>query len=299
MRILLFLSFLVIASCASNKDGSKPLPKEVKGISNSDFIPKKEKVYNRRADAVKVEDKEIISKNILVSESLDKGQLFEDFKVESKIDELARTCYEKEFKEAREQIRLLEEEYRSNVIFWNQVATCFMLEKDYRKALLFYNKALEFNASYAPVLNNIGVMYEKQGEDERALISYQKASSSNKYARTPKYNMAMLYLKYGLYNKSKDILAGLKRINSKDSQILNALAVSELMSGDVNSALNNYKSVDSDLLEKPAYGINYAYALFLDGKKDKAIDAFEDVDIEKNDSNYSYYLRVKSLIGVR
>jgi tetratricopeptide (TPR) repeat protein len=299
MRILLILLVLVAVSCASNKDGSKPLPKEVSDISNSDFVPKKEKVYNRRADTVKVEDKEIISKNILVSESLDKGRLFEDFKVESKIDELARTCYEKEFKDAREQIRILEEEYRSNVIFWNQVATCFMLEKDYRKALLFYNKALEFNTNYAPVLNNIGVMYERQGEDERALISYEKASKNNKYARTPKYNMAMLYLKYGLYNKSKNILSGLKRINSKDSQVLNALAVSELMSGDVKSALSNYSLVDPELLEEPAYGVNYAYALFVDGKKEKAHDAFEDVDIEKNDSNYSYYLRVKSLIGVR
>lgn len=295
---LISLTSLFLLGCATSSNEMK-VPSEVKDIKNTDFSPAKEVKYVKSQDAIKV-SKDIASKpNILKLESLDRSKLYEDFIKESPLDKLAQSCYEKEFKDAKEQIQELEERYRSNIIFWNQVATCFMLEKEYRKALLFYNKALEFDPSYAPVLNNIGVMYENQNEDEKALISYQRAIKADKYARTPKLNAALIYLKYSLYSKAQSILAGLKQLDSKDDEVLNGYAVSLLMDGNTQGALSVYKSIDKDKFEIPNYGLNYAMALNIANSKKESVEIFEDIDIDKDDLSYNYYLKVKSILGVR
>lgn len=296
--VSVILASLFLIGCASTTI-EKSIPAEVKDIKNSDFSPAKEVKYVKSQDSISL-PKDVSKKaNILKLESLDRSKLYEDFNSETPLDKLAQTCYENEFKDAKEQIQSLEEKYRSNIIFWNQVATCFMLEKEYRKALLFYNKALEFNPSYAPVLNNIGVMYENQNEDEKALLSYQKAIKADKYARTPKLNAALIYLKYSLYSKAQDILSGLKKLDSSDNEVLNAYATSMLMSGSHQSALTIFKNIDKDLFESPSYGLNYALALYYSKNKKESIDVFEDIDIEKKDLAYNYYLKVKSVLGVR
>lgn len=295
--LILILSVLVVG-CATNS-GEQNIPSEVKNIKNSDFSPAKEIAYSKSKDSVNLAKGDAKKANILKLESLDRAKLYEDFIKESALDKLAVTCYEKEFEDAKEQIQLLEEKYRSNIIFWNQVATCFMLQKEYRKALLFYNKALEFNPSYAPVLNNIGVMYESKGEDEKALLSYKKAIKVDKYARTPKLNAALMYLKYSLYSKAQNIVAGLKRIDSNDNEVLNAYATSLLMQGDAKSALSIFKTIEKDKFEQPTYGINYAMALHILNMKKESIDVFEDVDIDRKDPSYAYYQKVKSILGVR
>lgn len=296
--VSIILASLFLLGCAS-RTSEKSVPVEVQNIKNSDFKPAKEVRYVKSQDSISL-TKDISSKaNILKLESLDRSKLYEDFNSETPLDKLAQTCYEKEFNDAKEQIQELEEKYRSNIIFWNQVATCFMLEKEYRKALLFYNKALEFNPSYAPVLNNIGVMYENQNEDEKALLSYQKAIKADKYARTPKLNAALLYLKYSIYSKAKSILSGLKQLDANDNEVLNAYATSLLMDGNSKSAISVFRNIDKDLFERPSYGLNYAMALYITKNKKESIDVFEDIDIEKKDLAYDYYLKVKSILGVR
>jgi tetratricopeptide (TPR) repeat protein len=296
--ISVIFASLVLVGCASTSN-EKSIPAEVQNIKNSDFTAAKEIKYIKSQDSIRL-PKDLANKaNILKLESLDRSKLYEDFKNETPLDKLAQTCYEKEFEDAKEQIQELEEKYRSNIIFWNQVATCFMLEKEYRKALLFYNKALEFNPSYAPVLNNIGVMYENQNQDEKALLSYQRAIKADKYARTPKLNAALLYLEYSLYSKAQNILSGLNKLDVNDNEVLNAYATSLLMSGNTQSALSLYKRIDKDLFEIPSFGLNYAMALYISDNKKKSIDIFEDIDIDKKDLTYSYYLNVKSVLGVR
>lgn len=293
---VLFLAILSVVGCATKSSNSS---KSISSLKNSDFKPAKEIKYNRKKDKVFVEKGTGLKNNILKLESLDRAELYDDFKVDTPLDELSKNCYEKEFEDAKELIQELEEEYRSNIIFWNQVATCFVLEKEYRKALLFYNKALEFNASYAPVLNNIGVMYEYQNEDEKALISYKKAAKKDKYARTPKLNIAFLYLKYGLHSKAKSILRGLHNINQSDHEVANAYAISLLMEGNSSRALKIYSLVPKGEFEKPKYGLNYALAKFMSNRRSDAINVFEDIDISKKDKSYAYYKKVKKTIGVK
>ncbi len=294
-KFLLLLS-LILTGCATNSTRSTT---DLKSIKNSDFKPAPEIKYSKRKDKIFIEKDKNIKENILKVESLDRAELYEEFKVETPLDELSKTCYEKEFEEAKEQIQILEEKYRSNIVFWNQVATCFVLQKEYRKALLFYNKALEFNASYTPVLNNIGVMYEYQGEDEKALIAYKKAAKKDKYSRTPKLNIAYLYLKYGMFSKAKSLLRGLHNLNKQDSEVANAYGNSLVMEGSYSQALEIYSLIDKDEFEKPEYGLNYAIAMFMSNKKKDSIEIFEDIDISKKDKAYTYYNKVKKTLGVK
>lgn len=288
----LFLIILFV-SCASNE---KKLNPAVSKIKNSDFKPKRVIKYSKKQDSISIEDKAIEKEQVLSSESLQRGKIFEELDSNNDLNKLSKLCYEEDFSDAFKMIKSIRESYQSNVIFWNQVATCFMLQGKKEIALLYYNKGLELNNSYAPILNNIGVMYEKEEEFEKALISYKKAMKANKYAKTPKYNAALLYLKFKLPTKASELLKGL---STRDNEVKNLYAQSLLMNNKLNEALNVYANIPKNKFEEAEYGINYSHTLFLLKKEKQARDIFSDIDISKKSKLYFDYQRVGSFIGVK
>lgn len=295
MRFLFsILILLVVTSCASKK-GSQSV--DLDDVSNADFKKSSEVSYENKEDQFgKVDIKESEALN---EESIQRLSDPSDIPTKTVLDEIIVACYEKDFEKAFSLIRENNNKYRQHPIFWNQVGTCYMLQGERRKALLFYNKALEFKSSYAPAFNNLGVMYRSENDDQKALVAFTRSKKSNNLSRTPRFNLGMLYLEYGLYNHSIAMLKGLNNVASNDIDVLAGLGTAYLMKNDLKSANAYFSKIDNDFWERPDIGINYALLNYLINNTEKARDIFSEVNKEKLGAWAQYYNEVKNRIGVK
>lgn len=291
MKILFFL-FLV--SCAS----SPKLEKKdiiVDEVTNKDFVRKKAIPYVKSKDKYQ-NIKDDYSK-LMNDETLELVE--SEKKPEDILEDVSRNCYSQKFEEAFILVDKIYDEYRTNPTYWNIVGNCFTLKKEYRKALLYYNKATDINSSYVPSLNNQGVVYAKLGEDQKAIVSFERATASGAFSKVPKFNIGLLYLKYGLYEKAQKIFNTLIGLNQEDVEVLNALAVSHLFQGNAKEALNYYNKIPKRFLSYSHIGINYALAKFKFGDSNLSKDILSSID-KKNLGQYqSYYEDVSRFIGVK
>lgn len=294
-KFLALLLLLILGSCSSRPKVKKKVA--IDDVSSEDFKKVKEVRYEDDKDQFSKIDKK--STEALNDESIQRLEDPSDIDVKSILDEIIVKCYNKEFKAAFALIEENHDKYKQHPSFWNQVGTCFMLQGKRRKALLFYNKALEYKTSYAPAYNNLGVMYRLEGEDPKALVAYTRSKKSNNLAKTPRFNLAQLYLEYGLYNQAISMLKGLHHISNNDIEVNAGLATAYLMKGDLKSSLLYFKMIDNDFWGKPHIGINYALASYFNGDKEKAVDIFEEVDSKNLGSWNSYYKEVSKRIGAK
>lgn len=286
------LIFLLLVGCAT---GGKKKEVALEDLTNEDFKKPAQARYEEDKDYFK--KVEIKNAGALKDESLYRLEDF-DGSVESTdvITRLVRKCYEGDFEEAFSMVSDEHDRYRDNPSFWNQVGTCYLLKGSKRKALLFYNKALEFRPSFSPALNNIGVMYRKDGEDQKAEVAFTRAIQSSNFAKTPRFNLAQLYLDYGLY---RDALSHLKVLeNSKDVDVYAGLGSAYLMGGEYKRAAAYFDKIDPDFLERPYIGINAALAFFKAGKKEKAKDTLDDIDKDSLGPFKQYYEESAKKVGL-
>lgn len=291
--VLTPILLVLIASCAT----SGPKSKSLSSISNEDFKPVNPVRYTKSSDRLSTVDSKFTES--LNKESIARVDAYNGkFSSESELDTLAQLCHEREFKKAYSLVSTESRKYVKNPIFWNHVGSCFLLEGENRKALLFLNRSLSIKPNYVPALNNLGVMYLRLNDRSRALIAFKRAVRVGQFNKTPRFNLANLYLSYGLYKESLKALKPFSD-NTSDVDVLNMKATANLMSGNIKKALSFFEKIDSDFREKAKYGLNYALALFLNGKKEQAIDAYEDINISKKSSWYDYSKQVKSTIGAK
>lgn len=288
IKLNTLLALLFLFSCASNSKKDV----DVDDITDADFKKKKAVAYNANRDYFKGVNSKFSS--ALNDEGIQRVEKFGG-DVESKdvITKIIIACYEKEFEDAQELIRENQESYRSNPAFWNQVGTCYLLQKERRKALLFYNKALEFDTNYAPALNNLGVLYRKFGEDQKAEIAFKRAIKGNNFAKTPRFNLAQLYLTYGLYKFALKELFVLDRVSKGDVDVLAGMGTAHLMSGNPKLALRYFNKIESEFYENPYIGLNASFANFLAGKKEVARNIYGDIDTDKLGALKDYYKMLK------
>lgn len=294
-KLLVLLYILSLVGCSSSPKVKKKV--EVDDVSAEDFKKDKEVSYEGGKDTFGKIDKK--STEALNDESIQRLDDPGDIDVKSILDEIIVKCYNKEFDDAFALIQENHDKYKQHPIFWNQVGTCFMLQGNRRKALLFYNKALEYKTSYAPAYNNLGVMYRLENEDPKSLVAYTRSKKSNNLAKTPRFNLAQLYLEYGLYNQAISMLKGLHHISDNDVEVKAGLATAYLMKGDLKTSISHFKTIDDDFWEQPHIGINYALASYLDGSKEQAVDILNDVNAEKLGAWKAYYREVSKRIGVK
>ena len=62
-----------------------------------------------------------------------------------------------------------------------------------------------------------------------ALASFKSANKVSKNFLTPKYNLAQIYLKFGLYKKASPLLRGLLAKESRDIDFINRKQIEKLM----------------------------------------------------------------------
>lgn len=285
------LIFILAVGCASS--GKKNV--DLDNVTNADFKKQSAAPFNPDKDyfsGVKVENA-----GALKDESLFRLNQF-DGSIESKdiITKIIKNCYEGDYDDAFEIVSREHDRYRNNPAFWNQVGTCYLLKGNKRKALLFYNKSLEFAPSYGPALNNIGVMYRKSGDDQKAEVAFARAIKSSNFSKTPRFNLGQLYLDYGLF---KDAIGQFKVLeSSKDVDVYAGLGTAYLMAGDGKRSVNYFKRISSDYYERPYIGINAALAFFKVGQKEKARDILGDIDQGSLGPYKKYYSDSAKKVGL-
>ena len=118
---------------------------------------------------------------------------------------------------------------RTDVNLLNDLAVIAIRNKDYRKAKKLLESAAVINQK-PEVLNNLGIVYQNEGNNTQAKDMYTKASIKNE----AKYNLGMLLLKDKEYSKAIPYLKAMPNVN---------LAYAQLMAND-RAALETLKKLN-------------------------------------------------------
>jgi len=299
ITVLFILLSLVGCSTGTGSKGSSPgsAPSD---ISKDSF--KKEKVLaaNEVKDFYTEEPKAL--NPALQDETLDRYSIDEiDFlsNIKDPLIEIAFRCSKKDYDKGLNAATNAFNRYQKIPAYWNLIANCHLNQGSNRKALLFYNKALEVTPGYVPALNNIGVLYSRQGEDQKALVAFEKANNRSRFAKTPRYNLARLYLSYGLADLALPLFQGLLNESAGDVDLLNAVGSCYFLTSNYQKAISYYGRIPDSQLDRAEIGLNYAVTLQKLGKKIEAQKIYSNVDKPSSQALKDYYSTVGSQLGVQ
>lgn len=290
-----FLALIFLASCAS-----APEQKNTKApvVKNEVFKKPKALTNNEISDFFEGNEKSLSP--ALQDETMDRLSKEELENVKTSGDplvDMSIACAQKDFKSAFETASKNFNQYQKVAPYWNVVANCHLNQGNYRKALLFYNKAIEVSPNYVPALNNIGVMYSRQGQDQKALVAFERANKQSKFSKTPRYNMAKLYLTYGLAENAQPVFESLLSGSPNDVDLLNATAASYFLMSDYNKALGYFQRIPQSQWDRAEIGLNLALTLKKTGKADEARKVFSNVQEPKNANLKRYYSIIEKQLG--
>lgn len=109
----------------------------------------------------------------------------------------------------------------------NNLGDVYGRQKNYEKAVEEFKKAVEINPNYADAYHNLGNTYIEMGKIEEALESYQKAVSINPNLWQSYQNIAAIYFERGNYQKSYEMIKKAAETNPNDPNIQGNLKIIE------------------------------------------------------------------------
>ena len=292
------LSLVFLVACSSGEKAPKRNSDAPAKVTNQAF--KKEKVLTNNEVPDFYSQNTATVNPALQDETLDRYSAEEIEAMTESTDplmELSLRCSRGDFNNAFAIASKHFNKYQRVAPYWNQVANCHLNQGAFRKALLFYNKALEVKPNYIPALNNIGVMYSRMEQDQKALVAFERANNTSKFAKTPRYNLAKMYLIYGLAEPALPILKGLLDSSPGDLDLQNAVANSYFLLSDYNKAYSHFQQIPGAHWIKPEIGLNLAVTLKKLGKNEDANKVFESVQKPKNQALSRYYTTVENYLG--
>lgn len=296
MKILSFLLLSSLIACSSGEKKAKENEAEV--VKNEVF--KKEKPLKDSEVSDYLPAQQASLNPALQDETLDRYTADEIEQMSESKDqllELSLRCSRNDFKNAFALASKMFDKYQKIAAYWNQVGNCHLNQGSHRKALLFYNKSLEVKPNYVPALNNIGVMYSRQKQDQKALVAFERANKQSKFSKTPRYNLAKLYLAYGLAEQARPIFDGLLSESPQDVDLLNALGSSYFLMSDYQTALSTYMKIPKAQWSNPDIGLNVAVTLKKVGRQEDASNVFSDIQKPQKPELAQYYAAVQKQLG--
>jgi len=299
MRLLSLLLILSIVGCSSGK-GSKDVKRDSDPVNVTKDTFKKEKVLtSAEVNDFYIEKPKTLNP-ALQDETLDRYSIDEIEALADNKDpliEIAIRCSKKDFDKALSVASNVYQRYQKIPAFWNMIANCHLNQGANRKALLFYNKALEVTPGYVPALNNIGVLYSRQGEDQKAIVAFEKANKQSRFSKTPRYNLARLYLTYGLAEMALPLFQGLLNEAPNDIDLLNAMGSCYFLTAEYEKALTYYRRIPAALVRRAEIGLNYSMTLQKVGMSTEAQKVYADVEKPKLNTLKEYYLTIGKQLG--
>jgi len=169
--------------------------------------------------------------------------------------------------------------YRSEPEYWNLIGSCFLNDMKPLKARLFFLRALEEEKTFAPALNNLGVVYWQMDKHYEALAYFKRAEQVDRSSVAIKYNLAKIYSWYGLHKSSNEKFAQVPA-DSLDTQDYNFIATNQALLGQFDNAVKSFRST-KQLNSK--FQAVYAYALKKVGQNDDAASEWNQAKVSERD----------------
>lgn len=204
-------------------------------------------------------------------------------------------CHRGEFEKAMNLYKDNLDNQLNNYQYWNEISTCYILEKKYTQAKLFLDLALSRTKSpqeKAIVLNNLGVIYMENDNYPEAKEYFKQSIKLEQKYLTPKYNIAQIYIKYGLYNKAQEIIDKLLTLTPNDVDFLNSKAHIELMQQRHKSALVYFNRIPATYRSRDDIATNLAMTYYMLGLYENAEKAIGSAD-KKNIYYVNAQLEIK------
>ena len=105
---------------------------------------------------------------------------------------LEHQCREQDLTTALKNLSAQYINYKNDPSYWNVIGACFLNDMKPLKARLFFLRALEEDKSFAPALNNLGVVYWQMDKHYEALSYLKRAEQIDRNGVAIKYNLAKL-----------------------------------------------------------------------------------------------------------
>jgi len=115
---------------------------------------------------------------------------------------------------------------------------------DFDKAVMYFSKAAKAFPAAPFVHYNLGLVYQRKGEDQEAVKYYNKALELDPKYSMPVINKAAIYANKLEYNRAVDVCEKfLEKENDKDKIVLSAVAGFYLLKGDYINAIQSVRKI--------------------------------------------------------
>ena len=111
----------------------------------------------------------------------------------------------------------------NNLAALNNLGTIYIKLGEHQKAKNCYEKAIRIDPTYADAYSNLGVVFKKLGEIEKAINCYKKAIELNPNFVNGHNNLGAIFKKIGEIEKAKDCYEKVLQIDPNNIHSLNAL----------------------------------------------------------------------------
>jgi tetratricopeptide (TPR) repeat protein len=199
-------------------------------------------------------------------------------------------CHKKEYNQAYKIFKQQLDQQKENPTYWNHLATCNLLEKKYSRAKFYYDIALNLapkkSKIKATIMNNLGLYFLQLKRPYLAKDFFEKAMTIYPKYKTPKYNIAQIYLKFSQFNKAQKLLTELYNSSNKDIDFIYGLGHLYLMQGQYQKAQKYFSLIPAKYLSRDDIATNYALNLYFLGQSDKAYKVVKNAQMK--DSHYLF-----------
>ena len=135
---------------------------------------------------------------------------------------------------------------------------------------------MELNPTHTQLYNNLGTSYITMGNLDKAYENYKKASELEPDNSITYFNIASILQIQNKHDEACEFFKKAYEIEPLDSYLV-ALALSEVKSGDINSAIEHYKFLVTQFPEKHNFQYNLVCCYELIGEYQLAINILQNL----------------------
>jgi tetratricopeptide (TPR) repeat protein len=175
---------------------------------------------------------------------------------------------------------LLESEGSKKVALLGLIGICFYQQEELEQALGHYDESLDLATKISEKegiianLNNIGLIYDKQGDFDKAIDNFTKTIEINPNDADAYYNRGIAYGKKGEFDKAIVDFTKAIEINPKYADAYNNRGMAYRKKGELDKAIADYtKTIEINSNDADAYN-NRGIAYGKKGEDDKALADF-------------------------
>lgn len=143
-----------------------------------------------------------------------------------------------------------------------------------KEALPFAKKAVELAPAVALYHYQLGLVSEKAGDVDGALLSYAKAAELDRTAVDPRINLGRLYNESGFVDKALSVLEEAYKIDPRSQEVNNNLANAYSAKGMFDKSVFHYEAALALSPRDTTIRFNLAKAYVQSGELPKARDAY-------------------------